>query len=205
VRVAGSASVVNTASATLSTTVSSEFISGLPVTGRDYQDVMVLAPRVTGVSAAYSRAQGAFSSIVQGSGGPPGGRQAIQRAVTSPVFCRLGAVRKSYRVGEKIDLYVAIKNLFRKTVKVPAFLSVSGGTALFRILDDEWNAVPGPVSGSCIERKRALLPGEWILFKVTLNGEGGYRLDRPGLYCLVFLGSELGLPDSTQLTLRIDP
>jgi hypothetical protein len=54
-------------------------------------------------------------------------------------------------------------------------------------------------------KKRDLQPGEWIVFKILLNGEGGYHLDRPGLYHLVFLGSDLDLPDSTQLVLRIEP
>ncbi len=48
-------------------------------------------------------------------------------------------------------------------------------------------------------------PGEWILFKVTLKGAGGYQLNRPGDYHVVLLGSELRLPDSTELTLTIEP
>ena len=108
-------------------------------------------------------------------------------------------------MGEPIELYVAIRNLSGKTVKVPASFSVPQGTAPFRILDDAWQDLASPIPVSCAEKKRALAPGEWIVFKITLNGEGGYHLDRPGLYYLVFLGSELGLPDSTQLTLRLEP
>jgi hypothetical protein len=129
----------------------------------------------------------------------------IPRRDTWPTFCRLMAARKSYRVGERIVLQIAIKNLSQRTLRLPAALSVADGTALFRILDEGWSATPNPVSARRAEKKRALLPGDWIVFKVTLNAEGGYRLDRPGLYRLVFLGSELDLPDSTQLTIRIEP
>jgi hypothetical protein len=50
VRVEGHADLVNTESVVNSTTFSSEFISGLPVLGRDYQDVLSLAPGVTDVN-----------------------------------------------------------------------------------------------------------------------------------------------------------
>jgi len=220
VRVAGRAEVVNTESTQISTTITSEYIDGLPVLGTDYQDVLTLAPGVTdtnrtgnpnihgardtnvvtlvdGAGASFSRAQGGFLGIAPA---VPGSR----RYRGSPVFSRLGSLRKSYHVGEPIELYVAMRNLSSKTVKVPASLSVSQGTAPFRILDDSWKSLASPAAMSCTER-RSLAPGEWIVFRIILNGEGGYRLDRPGLYYLVFLGSELGLPDSTQLTLRIEP
>ena len=48
-RVQGHADLVDTESVVTSTTFSSEFISGLPVLGRDYQDVLSLAPGVTDV------------------------------------------------------------------------------------------------------------------------------------------------------------
>ncbi|MCI0568381.1 MAG: TonB-dependent receptor, partial [Acidobacteria bacterium] len=48
-RVEGHADLVDTESVVTSTTFSSEFISGLPVLGRDYQDVLSLAPGVTDV------------------------------------------------------------------------------------------------------------------------------------------------------------
>ncbi|HEV8337096.1 MAG TPA: carboxypeptidase regulatory-like domain-containing protein [Candidatus Polarisedimenticolia bacterium] len=41
--------VVRTESATTSTTISSQFLAGLPVLGRDYQDILTLAPGVTDV------------------------------------------------------------------------------------------------------------------------------------------------------------
>jgi len=50
VRVEAKGEVVNTESVTTSTTFSSEFISGLPVLGRDYQDILSLAPGVTDVN-----------------------------------------------------------------------------------------------------------------------------------------------------------
>ncbi len=49
VRVEGKEEVVNTETTKIATTITSEFISGLPVLGRDYQDVLTLAPAVTDV------------------------------------------------------------------------------------------------------------------------------------------------------------
>jgi Ca-activated chloride channel family protein len=176
--------------------------SGGNLTVETIEDIEVIT---SGGGAVYGRAQGAFSGIVQGSGGRPGESEGIRRAPFSPVFCRLDALRKSYRVGEKIEIYVAIKNQSRKTVRVPASLSVPEGMALIRIMDAEWNVLPPPDAAGGSVKKRALLPGEWIVFKVTLNGKGGYQLKDPGQYHLVFMGSELGLSDSTRLTLRIGP
>lgn len=50
IRVRGHADLVDTDTVVTSTTFSSEFISGLPVLGRDYQDVLSLAPGVTDVN-----------------------------------------------------------------------------------------------------------------------------------------------------------
>ena len=50
VRVGAKTDVVDTESVATSTTFSSEFISGLPVLGRDYQDILSLAPGVTDVN-----------------------------------------------------------------------------------------------------------------------------------------------------------
>ncbi len=50
VQVQGKTDVVNTESTQISTTITSEFISGLPVLGTDYQDVLTLAPGVTDVN-----------------------------------------------------------------------------------------------------------------------------------------------------------
>jgi outer membrane receptor protein involved in Fe transport len=50
IKVEGKGTVVNTESTTISTTISSEFISGLPVLGTDYQDILTLAPGVTDVN-----------------------------------------------------------------------------------------------------------------------------------------------------------
>jgi len=44
IRVTGHADLVDTESVVTSTTFSSEFISGLPVLGRDYQDVLTWRP-----------------------------------------------------------------------------------------------------------------------------------------------------------------
>jgi outer membrane receptor protein involved in Fe transport len=48
-RVKGTVDVVKPESATTSTTISSEFLSGLPILGRDYQDILTLVPGVTDV------------------------------------------------------------------------------------------------------------------------------------------------------------
>ena len=50
VQVVGKEDVVDTDKPQISTTISSEFISGLPVLGTDYQDVLTLAPGVTDVN-----------------------------------------------------------------------------------------------------------------------------------------------------------
>jgi hypothetical protein len=156
-----------------------------------------------GAGAGFGRAQGGFSGILTAANGRQKDKGVAR--VYRAVFSRLGTLRKSYHMGEPIELYVAIRNLSSKTVKVPTSLSVSQGTAPFRILDETWQDLAGPIPVSCTERRRSLAPGEWIVFRIILNGEGGYQLSHPGLYYLVFLGSELGLPDSTQLTLRIEP
>ena len=195
IRVAAQAPIVNSEGTQLSTTITSEFLSEIPVLGCDYQDVLALAPGVTAPgSASTPNVHGARNTDVLS-----------HRHSGLPAFSRLRALRNTYHLGEEIEVFIAIKNLSRKTILVPASLSVPDGTALFRILDDTWTALPHPASGICRERKRKLPPGGKIAVKVTLNGAGGYRLDRPGLYHIVFLGSELGLPDSTQLTLRVEP
>lgn len=50
VRVEGKTDTVDTESTKISTTITSEFISGLPILGTDYQDVLTLAPGVTDVN-----------------------------------------------------------------------------------------------------------------------------------------------------------
>ncbi len=50
VRVEGKKEVVDVTDTKIATTITSEFISGLPVLGRDYQDVLTLAPGVTDVN-----------------------------------------------------------------------------------------------------------------------------------------------------------
>ena len=257
IRVAGKEEVVNTSSTKVSTTISSEFISGLPVLGRDYQDVLALAPGVTdsnssaagnvhgardtnvvtlvdgadtsdprsgefagdldlasiqeievivqGATAEFTRAEGGFVGIIKGGKAKSKNSRATRSAEPFPTLCRLGAARKEHHLGKEIVLYLAIRNLSTKPIAVPASLSVSDGTALFRILDEGWNEVPHPQPGTNPASQRQLSPGDWIVFTVTVNGGVGYKLDRPGVYHLVFLGSSIGLVDSTQLTLRIEP
>jgi len=259
VRVEGKEDVVQTESTQCATTISSEFISGLPVLGTDYQDVLTLAPGVTdipasppspnihgardtvvtgvdgvnsedgaeavssgsfednltmesieaievvtaGASAGFSAAQGGFVTIASGRASTQAGTEDLS---VFPVFCTLKASSRRHHAGEPVQLYVVLKNLTGKAISIPVSLSVSDGSALFRILDPSWKEVTPPaLQQAAALRYRALPPGGWIIFKITLNGEGGYKLDRPGLYQVVFLGSKLGLVDSTQLALRIEP
>jgi hypothetical protein len=253
IQVRAQSDIALTESTQTSTTIGSEFISGLPVLGTDYQHILTLAPGVTdptsgapnvhgardtdvvtlvdgvvveeedsgagaiedldteaieeievptaGAGAAFSRAQGGFVNIVPATGPT---RNARGDAGAFPVFCMLKASAKSHRVGEPISLYIGIRNLSGKPLKIPRSLS-SLGSVPFRLLDPSWTELPSPVPAPASERRRILLPGEWVFFKVTLNGQGGYKLDRPGIYQVVFLGSKLGLVDSTQLALRIVP
>jgi outer membrane receptor protein involved in Fe transport len=50
VRVTGQPDTIRSESATTQTTISGEFLAGLPVLGRDYQDILTLAPGVTDVN-----------------------------------------------------------------------------------------------------------------------------------------------------------
>ena len=50
IRVVGTQDVVNQADTTTTTTINSEFIDALPILGRNYQDVLTLAPGVTDVN-----------------------------------------------------------------------------------------------------------------------------------------------------------
>jgi hypothetical protein len=164
----------------------------------------------SGASAEFAPARCGFVKVVKNGKAIAGAKPAIRQAF--PMICRLSSPRKSYHIGEDIVLYVAIKNITAKTVKIPASLSVLDVATLFRILDDKGNPVstqpPSPTSlvkKTRPGKRRELQPGEWIVFKLKLNDDGGYLLDQPGLYRLVFHGSQLGVPDSIELTLRIEP
>ncbi len=211
IRIEGRSEAVNLESTQISSTIASDFISGLPILGTDYQDVLTLAPGVTDSrkeTCSRSRDVQAVTLVdglasleaVLSSAG-----SALPGPDESPFFCHLRAARNGYHAGEAIEVLVAIKNLSQKSLLVPDALSVVEGSALFRILDDAGNVLEQPTSGSCLENKRSLAPGAWFVYKVVLNGMGGFRLDRPGLYHIKFMGSEVGLPDSSQLALRIEP
>ncbi len=56
IRVQGKSQVVNSESVTTSTSFTAEFISGPPVLGRDYQDILSLAPGVSDVNGTATPA-----------------------------------------------------------------------------------------------------------------------------------------------------
>jgi Ca-activated chloride channel family protein len=118
------------------------------------------------------------------------------------VSCRIETARRSYRIGEAIEIVVTIENLTSQTMEVPAALSVVDGTARFQILDTNWKAMAHPTRPAA-PRTLSLAPGARITFRVLLNGTGGYQLSQPGTYHLVLLGMAVNLPNSNTLTLHI--
>jgi Ca-activated chloride channel family protein len=119
--------------------------------------------------------------------------------------CRIEAALSSYRVGEAIEIVVTIENSTSRTVQVPAALSVVDGTARFQILDAQWKETAHPTTRPGKARTIALQPGARVSLPLVINGAGGYQINTPGTYHIVLLGSDLGLPNSNTLTLRIDP
>jgi Ca-activated chloride channel family protein len=183
---------------TTSTTFTSEFIDSLPILGRDYQDVLTLAPGVvvdvqsSGAAAAYKRAESGFAKT--------------RSATPIPgVVIRMAAPRSEYRAGEIIELSVTIENRSGKAIQVPAALSIGDGSARFRVLDLQGVAVADPVASPGQARMMTLKPGAHATLIVQLNGTGGYRLERPGEYRVTLLGAGLGLDDSNVLTLTVKP
>lgn len=227
--------------ASTETTFTSEFISSLPILGRDYQDVLSVAPGVAGYGNATIHGSRDVDVVTLGdgvswSGALTGKRGGVINTETTPsievktfgataeygraqgglvgtkavpsipgVIVRIAAPRAEYRAGEVIELSVTIENQSGKAVQVPAALSVSGGGARFRVLDLQGIAAADPVPAGGPARMMTLKPGDRTTFTVHLNGNGGYRLDRPGEYRVTLLGAGLGLGDSNVLTLRIKP
>lgn len=151
---------------------------------------------VFGASAGFSRAEGGFVSVITA--------ETLPGADGSPfAVCWIEAPREEYRLGEPIVISLTIENRTRKTVRTPVGLSVEAGTARLRILDEDWNAVEDPAAFTIATDALRLRPGERIAFRLTINGPDGYRIDRPGSYQIVFLGSDFGLLDSNVVTVTI--
>src|SRR2546426_816088 len=204
------------------TTFTSEFIDGMPTLGRNYQDVLTLAPGASGSdadgdgNAAVHGAQVNTESIQEievktagataDYGRAQGGLAKRESAKTIPgVIVRIAAPRPDYRAGDVIELSVTIENQSGKAVQVPAALSVADGTARFRVLDLHGIAAADPVSQPGTARMTTLAPGARATLHVLLNGHRGYRLVQPVEYRVTLLGASLGLGDSNTLTLRIRP
>jgi hypothetical protein len=123
----------------------------------------------------------------------------------SALTCRIEAVQKSYQLSQPLEIVVAFENLSGKTMEVPAILSTVDGTARFQILDSNWKASPHPTPNAAKPNMLQLQPGARITLSVIINGAGGYSITKPGTYHIVFLGAEIGLPNSNTLTIRVDP
>ena len=119
------------------------------------------------------------------------------------VICRIESAQSEYRAGERVEITLTITNLSAATLDVPAALSPGDGSARFQILDDRRQALSDPRAICGDSPRRRLEPGETATFRLALNDTGGYRLDTPGNYWVVFLGSDYGLADSNRLTLVV--
>jgi len=200
---------------TTMTTFNSEFIDGLPILGRNYQDVLTMAPGagdVDGNPTIHGSRDTDVVTLVDGvsTPDPPAGKRGaklnIESATPIPgVTIRIAARRSAYRAGDVIELSVTIENQSGKAVQVPAGLSVAEGNARFRVLDLRGIAAADPVPQRNPARMMTLPPGSRVTLNVLLNGSRGYRLVRPGEYRVTLLGAGLGLGDSNTLTLRIRP
>jgi hypothetical protein len=196
------------------TTFSSEFIDSLPILGRNYQDVLTLAPGVsdtdgdgqpnihgardtdvktTGASAEFSRGQGGFVNVE------------TESRETTGLDCRLEIDRPTYRAGESIEVTIIIENRGEQGALIPDTLSTDDGTARFSIIDTASRPLPHPAARTDVLGKRLLAPGEKATFKIVLNASGGYVIDRPGQYRITFMGAAVGLPDSNALSIVIEP
>jgi Ca-activated chloride channel homolog len=187
---------------------SREFIDSLPIIGRNYQDVLRLTP---GASGAVHGARdtnvvvsGTVGGVVGGVlGGVPGA--ADETPDTNPgaleAICRIEADRGSYRLAEDVNITLTITNRSAVPLEIPAEVSIADGSARFQIFDADREVVPDPAAPRRAASTRVLEPGETATFRIMLNGRHGYRLDKPGSYSVVFLGSDYGLADSNRLTI----
>ncbi|HXU10693.1 MAG TPA: hypothetical protein VN898_01900, partial [Candidatus Binatia bacterium] len=228
-------------STTTATTFTSDFVDALPILGRDYQDVLTLAPGVADADGdgnptihgsrdvdVITLADGVSSVLPAPPPPPPAKRGPASRGRTSGasaeygqalggfvnvikakpiegVVMRISAPRSEYRTGEPIELSMTIENQSARAVQLPAALRVADGSARFRIFDAQGVAIGDPVSAQGPVSMMTLQPGATTTLKIMLNGAGGYRIDRPGVYRVTLLGKGLGLGNSNALSLTIKP
>jgi len=190
IQVVAAGDVVNTESFSTSTTFSSEFIETLPILGRNYQDVLIMAPGVSGSG------EGGFLVI-------HGSKRAQGLDAPAGAACRIEAPRRSYRVGESIEIAVTIENRSGEAIELPRALAIADGTARFSVTDETGSTHPDPSDHTAAVATLRLNPGVRTTLRVILNGPGGYRLDRPGKYRIVFHGGDLGACESNTLVLTI--
>jgi hypothetical protein len=194
----------------VTTTFSSGFIDALPILGRDYQDVLTLAPTIHGSRDTNVVTLGdGVSTAVPPPPPPPAKRSARPKIDAAKpiagVIIRIAARRPEFRAADVIEISVTIENRSGKAVQVPAVLSVADGTARFRVLDPQGVAAADRIQQRGPARMTTLQPGASAAFNVILNGTRGYRFVRPGEYRVTLLGVSLGLGDSNTLSLRIRP
>jgi len=227
-----------------STTFDSAFIDALPILGRNYQDVLNMAPGVSNVNGDGNptvrgsrdtdvitlvdgasvpevggviggdlsldsiqeievTTAGATAAFGQSTGGVVKTMPAAPPAPPAGVIVRISAPRSEYRAGEVIEILLTIENRTGKPIRVPAALSVSQGSARFRVLDAKGIAAADPVPARGASRMMTLAPGAQTTLRIHLNGKGGYRCAGPGDFRITLLGSSLGWIDSNTIALRI--
>jgi Ca-activated chloride channel family protein len=194
--------VVDTESTTTSTTISADFIDALPILGRNYQDVLTLAGNgvtvkavngatQSGSSAEFNRAQGGFVKVDTRSKKP------------ESISVDIDLARRSYRLGETIEVTLTIENHGSALVVLPADLSVAAGTARFAI-EAEGGIVPREAAlSTSAGENQSIAPGQRLVIRILLNGPGGYRMDSPGHYRIRLLGAPFWLPDSNVLSFSV--
>ncbi|MGH9750646.1 MAG: VIT and vWA domain-containing protein, partial [Candidatus Polarisedimenticolia bacterium] len=173
--------------------------AGQAVEGLALDSIGGVEAESSGASAEFSLSYGGFAGIFpDGKGKPTPGPAAGIR-----VDCRLESPRREYLAGDPIEVVLTMTNRSKAAIGIPEALSVAGGGARFQILNEERLAVPHPRDALQGGASRSLKPGATATYRFVLNGPESYRLDAPGIWSLVFLGSELGLVDSNRLTIVI--
>jgi Ca-activated chloride channel family protein len=191
-----------------------EFVETLPIQGRNLQDPLKLAPAVGDlvegvVGGALAGAKGArdvdVSTLTDGASSPVKTEEvpAIPHVEPARLLCRIQSAQVIYRLGEIIEVIMTVRNPSDRHLLVPESLTVAGG-ARFLIVDDRGQTLKHPTGEIEVDRRVPVSPSGTVSFRVTLNGPGGYPIDRAGTYRIVFLGSDLGIAESNILVLTID-